>query len=278
MKNKKIIIIIIVVILIALIIYALLTRESGDIVVSKDKPELSLVDDYLDFISINRIVNDYLLNISIDNQEVIKDITGTDLLVSNSKEKATYYAKQVYKISLENLNDYYYVTGNKMVFDYGTSKMYEVKDDCYQITVDRARKSFKIKKIGNIHNYYNEEDLYDNVKISLNDYNDFTSYSLSYTDTLIYDNYINYFKDLLFVNYQEAYNLLEDSYKQKVGSLDNFIDLREELYNKLNNIVKDHAITGDNKNRVYTLILHNDTKITIIENNGIMNVKFKIEN
>ena len=61
MKNKKIIIFVIVVILAALIIYALLTREDGDIVIPKDKPELSLVEDYREFIVANRIINDYLL-------------------------------------------------------------------------------------------------------------------------------------------------------------------------------------------------------------------------
>ena len=100
-----------------------------------------------------------------------------------------YYLKQVYVVRLENINDYYYVTGSKMVFDYGTSKMNEVKDDCYQITVDRAKKTFKIKKIGSIQNYYNETDLYDNVKISLNDYKDISTYSSYYTDSFIYQNY-----------------------------------------------------------------------------------------
>ena len=49
------------------------------------------------------------------------------------------------------------------------------------------------------------------------------------------------------------------------------------LYNKLNNVVLEFAITGEKFSRTYQLILFNETKITIKEN-GFMNVKYKIEN
>ncbi len=275
MKNKKIIIIAIVLLLGALIVYALLTRPDGDIVLPKDKPELAKIDTYNQYVAINKIINDYYLSVSLNNDKVIKSLTGTDLLISNDKEQSTYYAKDVYVVKLK-YNDYYYVSGTKMVFDYSTSKMKEVKDDCFLINLYKHENTFKITKIGNIHNYYDENELYDKVEIYANDYNRYSDYN-SYSDSTMYETYINYFKDLLFVNYQEAYNLLDDSYKQKVGSIDHFIELREGLYNSLNNIVKNYSITGEDLNKTYTLILYNGTKITIKEN-GIMNVKYKIEN
>lgn len=275
MKNKKIIIIVALVLLGALIIYALLTRHEGDIVLPKDKEDLALVDSYNDYVKINKLINNYLLNVSLDNEEAVKALTGTDLLVTNSKEQSTYYATKVYIVKL-TYNEYYYVTGTRMVYDYGTNKMREIKDDSYMVCVDNGRKTYRITKIGNPVDYYNNNDIYDNVHINLNDYNDFLQFQ-EYSEAYIYDNYINYFKDLLFVNYQEAYNMLEDSYKNKIGSLENFVNLRETLYNKLNNVVLEFAITGDKFNRTYQLILFNETKITIKEN-GYMNVKYKIEN
>ena len=252
-----------------------MTRHEGDIVLPKDKEDLALVDSYNDNIAINNLINNYLLNVSLDDEKAVKGLTGTDLLVTNGKEKGTYYATKVYVVRL-TYNDYYYVTGTKMVYDYGNSKMREVKDDSYMVCVDKEKRTYRITKIGNPIDYYNNNDIYDRVRINPNEYNDFLKFS-DYSEAYVYNNYINYFKDLLFVNYQEAYNMLEDSYKKKVGSLDNFINLREELYNKLNNVVLEFAITGEKFNRTYRMILFNETKITVIEN-GYMNVKYKIEN
>ena len=62
-----------------------------------------------------------------------------------------------------------------------------------------------------------------------------------------------------------------------MGSIDHFIEIREELYNSLNTLIKHFSITGDDLNRTYTLIFANGTKLTIVES-GLMNVKHKIEN
>ena len=276
MKNKKIIIIAIVIILGALIIYALLTRQDGERVLDKDKEELIAVTNYNEYLSINKLINDYLLNLSLDNEEAVKGVTGNDILITNAKEKDTYYLEKLQYVEL-TYNIYYYLSGRKMIYDYDTSKMTELKNDCYLVNVYKPNNTYKITKINDVNTYFNDNDLYDKVVITSNEYNDYSLYETSYNDEIIYNNYINYFKDLLFVNYSDAYNLLEVSYKNKVGSLDNFNTLRESLYKELNNIVKYYNINGEGPNRTYTIILYNGTQITIIEN-GIMNVKFKIEN
>ena len=276
MKNKKIILIAIIVILGLLIVYALITRPNGDIVLDKDKKDLQLVTDYKEFFSINSLVNDYLLNISLDQQDVVKGMSGNDVLVTNASEKYNYYAEKVYYVEL-SFNIYYYVTGRKMIYDYNTNKMSEIKNECYLVNVYKPNNTFKILKINDVNNYYKENDLYDKVIITSNSYNDYSKYDTYYKDDTIYNIYINYLRDLIFVNYRDAYNLLDVSYKNKIGSIDNFNLMREDIYNKLNNIVKDYSINGNSPNRSYTLILVNDTKITVIEN-GIMNVKYKIEN
>ncbi len=276
MKNKKIILFVILGIFAILIIYALLTREDGERVLEKDKQELTEVTNYSEFLSINSVINDYLLNIPIDNQDAVKALTGSDVIITNTKEKDNYYLEKLYYVELK-FNIYYYATGRKMIYDYNTSKMSELKNDCYLVNVYKPNNTYKITKINDINNYYNENDLFDKVVISNNDYNDFDKHDLANSDELLYNNYINYFKDLVFVNYQDAYNLLDISYKNAIGSLDEFYAKREDIYKKLNNLVKDYSIKGDSPNRTYTLLLFNDTKITITET-GIMNVKYKIEN
>ena len=241
---------------------------------------LNLIDDHTIeiFLSENDPFFEYKLTFPIMSSAYYGESSFTDeeknlAPVSTGKFKINELVNNQIKLTY---NDYYYVTGTKMVYDYGNSKMREVKDDSYMVCVDKEKRTYRITKIGNPIDYYNNNDIYDRVRINPNEYNDFLKFS-DYSEAYVYNNYINYFKDLLFVNYQEAYNMLEDSYKKKVGSLDNFINLREELYNKLNNVVLVFAITGEKFNRTYRMILFNETKITVIEN-GYMNVKYKIEN
>ena len=274
MNKKKIILIIIGIIFLALIIYALIIRQEGDRVIHKD--DLTPVTTSRDFMIVNRIMNDYLLNVSLDNEDYVKGVTGNDVMVTNTSEKYTYYIEKLYYVELTN-NLYFYVSGRKMVYNYSTSKMTEQENDSYLINLYKRNKAYRIKKINDIITYYNNNDLFDNVSITLNDYNDYNNYNDAFKISSLYDNYINYFKDILFVNKEKAYDLLHNDYKKKFSSLSDFDSNRETIYNKINNLVEDYSVSGDEPNRVFTLILTNGTKLTIVEQ-GLMNVKYKIEN
>ena len=274
-KNNKVMLIIIVIVFIALIVYGIITRQDGEIVSKKD--DLNVVTTSKEFTIVNKIMNDYLLNLSLDNHEYVKNVTGNDVIITNNKEKYTYYVEKLYYVELEN-NLYFYVNGLKMIYNYETSKMTEEENDCYLINVYKRNKAYQIKKINNVISYYNDNDLYDNVIITLNKNNNYNTYNSEvYQASSLYDIYINYFKDILFVNKDKAYNLLTDDYKRTVGSLSDFDEYRETIYNRINNNVMDYSINGSEPNRSLTLILSNDTKLTIIES-GLMNVKYKIEN
>ena len=143
MKNKKMIIIIILVILALLVIYALLTRPNGDKVLDKDKKELKVVTVYNEFMSINNIINDYLLNVSLDNQDYIKGVTGSDILITNRDEKDNYYLEKLYYVEL-NYNIYYYASGRRMTYDYETNKMNEIKNDCYLVNVYKPNDTYQL--------------------------------------------------------------------------------------------------------------------------------------
>ena len=113
MNKKKIILIIIGIIFLALIIYALIIRQEGDRVIHKD--DLTPVTTSRDFMIVNRIMNDYLLNVSLDNEDYVKGVTGNDVMVTNTSEKYTYYIEKLYYVELTN-NLYFYVSGRKMEF------------------------------------------------------------------------------------------------------------------------------------------------------------------
>ena len=73
-KNNKVMLIIIVIVFIALIVYGILTRQDGELVSKKD--DLNVVTTSKEFTIVNKIMNDYLLNLSLDNHEYVKNVTG----------------------------------------------------------------------------------------------------------------------------------------------------------------------------------------------------------
>ena len=273
MKNKKIYIIIGCILLGLFIILSLMNEKN--VVIDKDKYSLKISNDYNDYLAINILINDYLQDLSLNNQDGINGITSsTDNI--NTKEKYNYYVEKVYYIELEK-NTYYYISGRKMIYNYDTNEMSDVKNTCYLINVYKPDYTYELKIIDDVESYYENNDLSDDIVIEKNKYNDFSKYYINYKEEDLYDNYVNYFKELLFVNYQDAYDMLEDSFKNKIASIENFNTEREIIYKKLNNIVESYSISGEKAKKTYILILANKTKITMIED-GIMNVKYKIEN
>ena len=149
MKNKKIFIIIGLVFLVLFIVYLVLNRK--EVIVDKEKHPLELSNDYNDYLTINNVVNDYLLDLSLNNKD-------------NVSTKNNYYSEKVYYINLES-NTYYYVSGLSMIYDYNTNEMIEKQDDCYLINVYKPNNAYTLKKIDNIESYYKENDIEDGINI-----------------------------------------------------------------------------------------------------------------
>ena len=254
MKNKKSLIIMIPLILI--VIFAVyLVRNSSDGNKEPSEGTFTLLSDYNEFFGINKLVNDY-----IDSND-----TGS---MNNY-----YYANKVYRVVFNN-NKYYLVTGDKVSYDYKTSKMTMTSNDDYLINVYLNNNRYEIENIDDINNYIDSNKLYDNVKINNKNY--FDDYKIYKVDNrTIVVNYIGYFKDLLFANYTKAYSMLDDSYKNKVGSIENFNSIREELYNNIIDNYTDYSIKGDDASRTYHLVLDNKYELIFIEKH-IMDFTFNI--
>ena len=84
MKNKKIYIIIGFILLVIYFVISIISNQSK--VVDKEKIKLQLSTDYNDYVTVNTLVNDYLLYLSLNNQESVKGITGSEVKEINSNE------------------------------------------------------------------------------------------------------------------------------------------------------------------------------------------------
>ena len=74
MKNKKIYIIIGCILLGLFIILSLMNEKN--VVIDKDKYSLKISNDYNDYLAINILINDYLQDLSLNNQDGINGITS----------------------------------------------------------------------------------------------------------------------------------------------------------------------------------------------------------
>ena len=222
-----------------------------------DQTKLTSVVDYNEYFGITKLMNDYL------NED------------DKGSQEYTFYITDLEAIKLEN-NTYYFISGDKVTYDYKTSKMRLLENDCYLVSIYLINKNYKIDKINSIDEYYSNNKFYDNVEVKTNKtYYEYASTTVS--NDYVGKYYINYFKDLLFVNYTKAYSILDSSYKNKFNGMDDFNNQRESIYNKLNLNITNYSIKGDNGKKTLKVVLDNGTTITFKEN-CILNYTVSIEN
>jgi len=256
MKNKKNLMMMIPLVLIVVLVLIIIFKDDKEVVPTSET-ELSDIANYNEYFGITRLINDYL------NED------------SKSSEENTYYITDLKTIKLKK-NTYYFICGDKEIYDYKTTKVSLLENDCYFINAYLVDQKYHIEKINSINEYYQNNKFYDNVSVSDNRY--LYSYNnLSIGDDYILAYYINYFKDLLFVNYNKAYNMLDSSYKNKFNGIDDFNNQREKIYNSLSLTITDYSIKGDDGNRTLKAVINEGPIITFKEK-GFLNYTVSIEN
>ncbi len=253
MKNKKNLIFMIP--LLALFIFVILLVRSNKKNTPVPVQTFTKVNNYSQFFGIDSLVNDY----------VKKSNSG--------RVEYYYYTNDIYYLSFKR-NYYYIVVGDKVKYDYDTSKLEMISDISYLITVQISTSKYDVEEIDNYQDYLVNSKLRDGVTVKSNE--SISNYdNKAISDMFIMNYYINYFKELLFVNYTKAYNMLDSKYREKVGSIDDFNSYREELYNSINNIIINYSINGEKGNRSYSVVLNNNLILEFKEN-SIMNFSVNI--
>jgi len=253
MKNKKNILFMIP--LLALFILLILLVRTNNNTAPVENQIFTKINNYNQFFGVDSLINDY----------VKKNNSG--------KVEYYYYTNEVYYISFKR-NYYYIVVGDRVKYDYDTSKLDMTSNIAYLITVQKSSSYYDVEEISNYQDYFRDSKLSDGVSVKGNE--SISKYGNKITsDMFIMNYYINYFKELLFVNYTKAYEILDKKYQERVGSLEYFNSYREELYNKINNIIVNYSINGEKGNRVYNIMLNNNLILEFKEK-SIMNFSVNI--
>lgn len=243
---------------------------SSSNLINKEISLLTVEDEYL---KIQNTINDYYTKLSIkDNAGLYKilensyilenNITAnnvTDVIYSNY-ETVNYTAKEIYYNKNSSVT-YYFVNGyvfNQTIMEDDFS--YE-KSVNYMIIVKNSY--YVIRPLSNqieIENYaknYNIKDIDINSKTKL------VTTSVSEKNKLI--TYITEFINLLILDNERAYNMLDDETKNKYYSYDYFYTQRYDIYNNFSANIFAISKTENEENIIYSIKDSNQRTIKITE-------------
>jgi len=252
MKNSKKIIIIILICIFTFITLLVIYLSS----INENKPEnpssantnnskiFKKVDDYEEFFSIqNTLNNGNELNTSFVIQELYLN------RISNTK--------------------YYFIKCSKLKSDIGAETIDYDKDIYYILIVNNNY--YKLSEINeNIDNleYYAKNYQVQDITINSN-----SSLKRGYTsEESILTIYIEYFKDMLILDTELAYNMLSEETKENYTSYTDFYNQVINIYNKFSSKVFAYNKKEQDENNIYYIEDDNRNKIVITES-GIMDFK-----
>lgn len=286
-KDKKFIIllciiVVIVIILIGIYIAILLNNktsnnsfDNGKIVSTK----FIEVENYNTFFSVNDAINNFYDLMTLNNSNLILDVLDPDFIVENNinddnikefiinnKDDIYFYAKKMYQKGIGNTL-YYFISGER--HDYENS-LIEINHVNLLIAVDVNSNSYFIREI-DTNNIYDYAKDYKEVNRTLDDNgnNTFKYLSLSKMDVANY--YLDYYKNVLFVNTEYAFNILDEETKNLYTDLEEFSNNMLGLSEILNSKISKYEFKDDKY-----VISFNSKKIIFIEEK-IMDFKVKIK-
>ena len=263
-------------------------KSNNNTIIYEDHPNLENVIDYNNYFTINNIINDYYKKIINNDTESLLDIIDKSYIISNKLNKTninslyqnnyqdiTYYSKEMYFKSKNNIM-YYFVSGETESYNFTEDTLEENTNINYLVIIDSNNNSYSITPLDVevVFNYGSIYNMLDNKEIESNANNKYAN--VSYSDEDISILYIAYYKNILFINSEKAYDMLTNSYKLKYNDYEDFFNNIPNIYESLTTKFLGSSASGDNGKRTYNIITTNEIKITIYEN-SIMNFNIEIK-
>ena len=261
---------------------------TNNALVVEDNPNLENVTSYDLYFSINNIINDYYKQVINKNSEALLNIIDSSYIVSNKINKSNissfyqdkyqdiaYYAKQMYFKSKNNIL-YYFVSGETESYNFVEDTLEENDNINYLVIVDRNTNSYSITPldIDTVFNYGSIYNMLNNKVIESNLNNSYEQKSYSDEEIIIY--YLSYFKNILFINSEKAYNMLTNSYKANFFDYETYFNSIPDIYEKISTNFLGISSTGEDTKKTYNVITISEVKIAIFED-SIMNFKVEIK-
>ena len=252
------------------------------------KAEFSTVRDYQIYFNINALINKYYTNVVANNQKEIigllddtyvsiNNISGNNIsnFVKTGYQNITYYSKTMYVKSRNNIS-YYFVSGEEQLYDFIDEQLIEEENVLYLVIIDNKTDSYSITPLitPSLFEYAQNFTISSKKTVKSNAYNSY--FSDRFSDETICSYYVNYYKTLLFLNSEKAYNMLEQSYKSSFNDYEDFVNHLTEIYERLTPKLHSYSVNGENGRRTYSVIGENETRVDMTET-SILNFKIAIK-
>ncbi|MBE6148443.1 MAG: hypothetical protein E7167_02995 [Firmicutes bacterium] len=249
--------------------------------VTNNRVSLSNVKDYNSFFTINNILNDYYSKMVEDNKNAILNILDKayikthNITKNNVKnfmqqnyESITYVSKYMY-VKGANNKLYYFVNGEEQLYDFAAEILTEKEGINYLVIVDQANDTYSVTPLVSSNELFDLAQDYkmNSTKIESNDNNTYKLSLVDDEDVTIY--YLNYFKTILYLNTEKAYNMLTSQSKALYTSYEEFVNGLYELYEKLSTNLLSYSARGEEGKKILSAMGINQTRTDFYEN-GIM--------
>ena len=255
---------------------------------TNNRRSLGKLNDYQEFFNVNALINAYyfemtsnnktaLLNIMDPSYIVTKNITENNIsnFIVTGYEDITFVSKVIYAKGQNNIM-YYFVNGEEQLYNFADEELFEKENINYLVTIDINNGAYSITPLtgSSLFDYAQSYKMLSSKKIELNNYNEYKA--STYSDQTISVYYLNYFRIMLYLNTEKAYNMLSSEYKNSFNDYEDFVNHLESIYELLNSNILSYAVKGENGSRYYSIISNNEQRIDFNET-AIMNFAVTIK-
>ncbi len=237
--------------------------------------EISALDDYNEFFTVSKIINDYylalierdastfihLLDQDYQNEMGIRPNNVFQIVPSNY-HSVTYTPTQIY-YNADSVVTYYFVGGYLEDVDItDDSSVYE-DSIYYLVIVNKNTKHYAIRPLDqniNLEEYANEYHLVEK-ELEYNTYREVTT-----NEEKVLVTYLNVFRDLLYLDNERAYQMLHEDMKGQYSSQADFYAHREEIYNTVPSNVVGYSKDQSDGFNIYHIFDVSQNEVIIYEN------------
>ena len=256
---------------------------------SNDRISLTEVKDYDDFFTINNLINEFYKIMLESDKEAVLNLLDASYIkthkigshnvnnyMASGYESIAYFSKNMYVKGRDGIL-YYFINGETQSYNFADEILTEERDINYMVIVDQNNKSYSITPLVSSISIFNYSSDYkmSNKEITKNSYNKYKSYTLNDEGIAIY--YLNYFKNMLFLNTEKAYEMLDESTRSTYDSYETFVNNLPTLYDSLSTNLLSYSSKGDSGTRKYSIISNNQVRVDFQEKSS-MNFIVSIKN
>ena len=231
------------------------------------RTEISALNDYNEFFTVSKIINNYYLDITSSNKENVLALLDEDYkkemgiqvnnvfdIIRSDYTSVTFTPMEIY-YNADSIVTYYFVNGYIEDVDFiENSSLYDDSIN-FLVILNKNTRHYVIVPLHDnidIEEYAMDYELVEK-ELAYNTYSDVKT-----TTETVLITYLNVFRDLLFLDNDRAYNMLRDNTKKQYSNKQDFYLHQQDIYDYVPSSVFGYSQTKENDLVVYRI--HDDER------------------